>query len=139
MNLTLLTFLFLFLLPPSFLKPFRKRFVIGECNGFHLPHEVPVWAIMAVVTTEHATIVHPADQICHRAIRRLPNIFPQFGSAPRAIQDDRIVDDFRRDGLFRKSCPRLFRHFSILQQEGYSTKFDNLERRVIKLESPAQN
>jgi len=51
----------------------------------------------------------------HFAIRRLPHFFPQFGSAPWPLQDDRIVDD-----LFLKLPPSgLFRHAPGLEQEGH--------------------
>jgi hypothetical protein len=92
------------------LKPFRQRQVIGELNRLHVPHEVPVVAIMAVVVAEHSPVVNPAYEVIDvrkivlrdLAIRCLPHFFAQFGAAPGPLQDDRIVDDFLRDNLFRK-------------------------------------
>jgi hypothetical protein len=107
-------------------------------DGFDLPHEVPEVEIMAVVVAKHAPIVRLADQgidvgevvLRNPTLLRLPHFFPQSGSTPGPLQQDRFVY-----GLFPEGLPAgHLRHASMLAQMGHRM-YHLLRRRKRKVTS----
>jgi len=79
-------------------------------------------AAVTVVVAEHSPVVHMAYQMIdvgeivlrHGAIRRLPYFFPQPGSAPGSLQNERFVDGF----FLKRPLSGFSRHSPVYRRWG---------------------
>jgi hypothetical protein len=97
-------------------EPFENYGVASKLIRLHFAHKVPMVNSVAVVVSEHPTIVHLADQmidVCQIvfrdfSVRRLPYFFPDLGTM--TIQLVRFVHNLFDGRLF--ASPHLMLSFA---------------------------